>query len=357
MKSFFSFNLKDTLITVAVIAAASAICALLREASGSDIYVPLIFVLGVLMVSRLTSGYFYGILTSVLAVFGVNYAFTYPYFALNFSIAGYPVTFATMFVVSVITSALTSQIKQQERLRAEAEREKLYANFLRSVSHDLRTPLTAIAGGDAAILENEGSLPPGQRRALLQDVKENSEWLVGMVENVLSVTRMQGEARLRKTPEALEEVVGGAARKFRVRFPGTELRVTIPGSLVFVPMDATLVEQVLLNLMENAVVHGKTLTYVALTAFVEGGRAEFRVENDGVHIDPVLLKRFQAGKLFVHDEKRPSMDGKRNMGIGLSVCASIIRAHGGAITAENLESGGVAFRFWLPMEGRASHVA
>ena len=117
-------------------------------------YVLAIGMLAVLLVARLTDGFLFSLVATVVSVIGVNYAFTYPYFAFNFTITGYPLTFVTMFAVSIVVGMLTDQVKRQERVKSEAEKEKMKANLLRSVSHDLRTPLTSIIGSSSAVLEN-----------------------------------------------------------------------------------------------------------------------------------------------------------------------------------------------------------
>jgi two-component system sensor histidine kinase KdpD len=356
MKKHLSLNVKDSLITVAAIAIASAICAFLRILSNAEIAVPLIFVLTVLIVSRLTAGYFYGIFASLVAVLCINYVFTYPYFAFNFTISGYPITFLSLFVVSIITSALTTQVKRQEKLRLESEKEKLHANFLRAISHDLRTPLTSIVGAASVILENEHSFTDEQRRMLLKEILNEGTWLVQMVENLLSITRMRGEATIRKAHELAEELVGGVSQKFRKRYPDIPLRVSIPDEPLFIPMDVMLIEQVLMNLLENAAVHGENLTYVELSVVAREDEALFSVENDGNSIESEILERILDDSYFVTAKKERSA-GKRNMGIGLSLCTSIVKAHGGSVSVENGAHGGVCFRFSLPMEGRMSHVS
>ncbi|MDR1379152.1 MAG: DUF4118 domain-containing protein [Synergistaceae bacterium] len=334
-------------MTAFIIAVSTLLCGVSSFFSSTDIYAPLIFVLTVLMVSRLTEGYFYGIFTSIIAVFGVNYVFTYPYFAFNFTISGYPLTFFTMLAVSVITSTLTTQIKQQEKLRIETEKEKLRANLLRAISHDLRTPLTSIVGSTSAILEDENRLTDDQKRDLLREVRDDALWLIRMVENLLSITRMGGEAAIHKQPEVLEELVGSAVHKFRRGYPTAPLHVSIPDEPIFIYVDIILIEQVLMNLMENAINHGKPLTRINLSTIVEREEVIFSVENDGKQIDESILSRLFDGYCARTDE-RGEIGSRRNMGIGLSVCASIIKAHGGKISAENIASGGVRFRFSLP---------
>ena len=144
-------------------------------------FVSMIFVLVVVLVARLTDGYAYGAAASFVGVVCVNYIFTYPYWEFNFTISGYPLTFFTMLSVSLIVSALTSQIKRQEQLRVETDRETMRANLLRAVSHDLRTPLTSIVGSASAILENDALLPPQQKTALLRNVRSEAQWLIRMV--------------------------------------------------------------------------------------------------------------------------------------------------------------------------------
>ena len=189
LRQIFLFSWRDCAVCVGILAAAALLCALLRMIDSSDVYVALIFECAVVLVSRFTDGYLFGLLASVIGVVGVNWIFTYPYMQLNFTISGYPLTFLVMLAVSVVVGTLTTQIKQQEKLRAEAEREKMRGNLLRAVSHDIRTPLTAIVGGIDAILENGSQISPETSRDLLENMRDESNWLIGVVENLLSVTR------------------------------------------------------------------------------------------------------------------------------------------------------------------------
>lgn len=126
--------LRNILITVGIMGAATIVCLALQHFSEADTHVPLLFVLAVVIVARFTEGYVYGILSAMAAVVLVNYVFTYPYFELNFSITGYPLTFVVMLATAVMVSALTTQIKWQEQIRLEVEKEKARANLLRAVS-------------------------------------------------------------------------------------------------------------------------------------------------------------------------------------------------------------------------------
>ena len=339
--------LPDWLVTAGLLVLGALLSWLLMLVDSSGGFVSMIFVLMVALTARLTSGYVYGITASFISVICVNYIFTYPYWAFNFTIAGYPLTFLTMLSVSLLVSTLTSQIKRQEQLRAETEREAMRANLLRAVSHDLRTPLTSIVGSASAILENDAVLTPQQRMSLLRNVRDEAQWLIRMVENLLSITRFgDAEARIHKELEAAEEVLASVAAKFQQRFPDIRLSLSAPADPLFVPMDAILVEQVLMNLMENAACHGHS-TRISLTAERRGEAAVFTVLDNGSGIAPDLLPHIFAPGL--HSQSHTS-DNRRNMGIGLSVCRSIVKAHGGAMSAANAPEGGAVFRFTLPLE-------
>ena len=348
---WFPFSWRDFFIAAGILCCAAGLCLPLQSAGTSDGFASPIFVLAVLLISRLTNGYLFGLVASVVGVFGVNFIFTSPYWAFNFTLTGYPVTFLTLLMVSVTTSTLTTRIKRQARLQAENEKEKMRANLLRSVSHDIRTPLTSIVGSTSAILDNPG-LSDAEQRKLLEDTRDEAQWLIRVVENLLSITRIgDAQARITKEPEAAEEVLGEAVRKFRKRFPAVSVSVQAPEELLFVPMDPILIEQVLANLLENAVLHGQTTTHVDLTVRREGSWARFAVSDNGRGIPEKELPTMFDGTLK-HNET-DSGDGKRNMGLGLSVCLAIVHAHGGEMDAKNLETG-AEFSFRLPLPEEVS---
>lgn len=339
----------DMCITLALLGLAALFCTLLNIIGDSDSAVPLVFVLAVLLTARFTDGYFYGLFATIVSVFGVNFAFTYPYFAFNFTLTGYPFTFLTMFAVSLVVGMLTEQVKRQGRIEAEVEREKMKANLLRSVSHDLRTPLTAIIGSSNVVLEQYDTLSDEEKKELVEHVREDAQWLVRLVENILSITRINdGVIQLKKYPEVAEEIVAEAVDKFR-KNRKMPVRVKLPDEMLMIPMDATLIEQVLVNLMENVVIHADGATEITISIVrVDENMVSFCVEDNGKGIDKdVLPKLFE--ELFPH-AKESNADGRRSMGIGLSACMSIVKAHGGDMHAENRENGGACVCFILPME-------
>ena len=342
-------QIKDLLLTAGILAACFLCSLATNRISQTPMLIPMFFVLGVFLVSVLTSGYRWGVAASLLSVLAVNFAFTFPYFEFNFSI---PVNFfsaVVMLVVAIVTCALTKKITYAEKLKADSEREKMRANLLRAVSHDLRTPLTTIYGSSAMLLEDFDKFSPEDRRELLRGIRDDAHWLVGMVENLLSVTRLDGgELRLNKTDTVLEELVDTVLVKFRKRCPEHEVQVLIPDDFLSIPMDAVLIGQVLTNLLENAVIHAIGMTRLELEVCLEEHHARFTVRDDGCGIAPDRLDDLFTGYLGSSDRQGDS--ARRNMGIGLSVCATIIKAHGGHITARNRPTGGAEFTFTLTTE-------
>ena len=335
--------------TLLFLSAATGICILLRMIDNRDTYVPMLFILFVFLVARYTDGFWYGVGASLAGVLLVNYLFTYPYFNFNFTLAGYPITILCMLVVSTATSMLTTQNKRQEQIRIEAEKEKTRSNLLRAVSHDLRTPLTSILGAISAVIEKVKILGSEERLNLLHDAQDDARWLIKMVENLLTITRIDADenARLYKEPEAVEELIASAAAKHRKRFGEPPLSVSIPSELLMVPMDAVLIEQVITNLLENAVLHAKGANRIMLSVRREDSNAVFEVSDNGAGIPEKLLPHIFDG--YFRQNYEEEGDSKRNMGIGLSVCETIVRAHNGTMSAFNKEGGGAVFRFVLPL--------
>ena len=341
--------MRDILITIGVVAAATFVCGIIRLFSENELPLYLVFVLAVVVVSRLTDGLVYGIVASAFAVFVINFAFMYPVWTFNFTVTGYPFTFISLFVVSVIISTLTTQIKQQQKIKADAEREKLYADLMRSISHDLRTPLTSIVGSTFVLLESDEYLSEEQKRTLLSEIRDDASWLIRMVENVLSVTRIRGETKIQTASEPLEELVGDIVVKFKKRYPDKQVAVSIPEDLIFIPMDATLIQQVLMNLLENAVLHGEGMTKLGFSVEIEDANAVFSIENDGEVVDISEMQKLIEGLIFA-PAKQSSSDSRRDLGIGLTVCAAIVKAHGGRMFIIAREEGGVCTGFNLPLE-------
>lgn len=156
------------------------------------------------------------------------------------------------------------------------------SNLLRAISHDLRTPLTGIVGASSALLEKETELDKETEHNLIKGIKDDSGWLIRMVENLLSVTRIsEGLVSLERAPEAVEEIVGEAVGRIKKRFADRTIHVKVPRDLLMVPMDGTLIEQVLINLMENALRHGGTGAEVWVDVTKTKQSAIFSVRDNG----------------------------------------------------------------------------
>jgi two-component system sensor histidine kinase KdpD len=502
--------IKDLLYAILILTAATAASSLIVHYTGSFDNVGVIYVLAVVLISRSTAGYFWGVVSSAASVFIQNFFFTYPYRSFQVSVSGYPLTFLGMLVVSLLTSTLTVQVKEQARFSAQrekrtkslyefsqrllaasgvkkivyltleylyefsqrtvvfytedpqkggtgifrsatsrheymlqsrdekavahqvfltqkragagtpgstganglylpviaqgqmlgvaglfyekdeqpqedrltfinmiisqaalalerqrlsdeqqeivvkAEKEKMRTNLLRSVSHDLRTPLTSIIGASSAILENKDLISPETHDKLIGDIHEEAGWLIRMVENLLTVTRISDSpAKVKKLPEAAEEIVAEAVSRIRSRFPDVVIHVSVPEEFLMVPMDATLIEQVIINLLENAVYHAGRENPIDLKVTVQNRRAVFCVSDRGPGIPKEQLRNIFDG---YPAEKSKSSDSSRGAGIGLSICMSIVKAHQGQMAAENREDGpGAVFTFTLPLEEAESN--
>ncbi len=254
-------------------------------------------------------------------------------------------------IASQVAMALERQhlSDEQRSIIVDAEKEKMRSNLLRAIAHDLRTPLSGILGASSAIRENKKTLDENTRDKLNVDIQEEAQWLIRMVENLLSVTRInEGESKVNKNPEAAEEVVAEAVSRIRKRFPRHRVEVSVPDELLEVPMDATLIAQVLINLLENAVKHSPDTSSVEITLKKYGDSAVFEVSDHGKGIaDEDFPYLFTS---YVPNGTKSS-DSSRGMGIGLSICMTIIKAHNGTMEAGNQKEGGAVFRFALPLEG------
>lgn len=498
--------LEDIFKTFITLMLATLLCFSFVEVTDIRFSVDVIYILAVVIISRITSGYIWGIIASIFGVIGVNYYFTYPYFKINFIMNGYPLTFLGMLIISVIISTMTVNIKKQmelvcdreekaQKLREisnsflaineieeiinltleytveisncssifylykenskkkfinalnikeknylnnpneeliadwvykhnmsagyktkffknshctyipissqnnvfgviglynkeenlsldknaltflelitsevamtlerfylsenqkllaiETEKEKMKANLLRAISHDLRTPLTAIIGASSILLEDKSLLNDiDQKNKLIKNINEDSNWLLNMVENLLSVTRInEKNATVSKTLEPLEEVVSESIMRLKKRYPNTNLLVKIPDEFIMIPMDATLIEQVILNLIENSIKHSKSTKPIRLIVEKNDNKVIFNIIDNGIGLHPDNIDNIFDGYSL---NENSSSDSSKGMGIGLSICKTIIKAHGGDILARNNLNGGATFSLSLPLKG------
>ena len=324
---------RDILVSVAIFLAAFGICRLLSQLhDDNNPFASQVFTLAVLLISYWTRSYTPGIVCSLLGVVCVNVFFTYPFYHFNMNGVGYPLTFLVMLAVSLLVSMLTTRVRREEQLRFEAETEKIRSGLLRAISHDLRTPITGILGCSAALL-NQPELPLDQRETLLGEIQTEANWLLRMTENILSVTKSQDGVVLRKSEQAVEEVLSSAILKFR-RNTGSDLPIQIVAAdtLLMVPMDAMLLEQVFVNLLENVARHAHGASQIAVKMRAMDGGAEIQISDDGCGL-----------------RQAAENDTDRGTGIGLMVCEAIVRAHGGTFDIQATDHGTTA-RILLPGE-------
>ncbi len=458
-----------------------------------------VYLLAIITVSLLTGSYFWGTFSALCSVVGTNFCFTYPYFAIDFSLTGYPLTFLIMAAVAVITCALTVNMRKQrdeahrreqmakllneidqkllqmdtkeqiatllldslytqlqrpifylerqgdnlvclgqrgeaeailpaiyyetvqqsleqkkiirseisavqqevclsvpvmwqqctfgaacillgaespakevreyaqglvnhfaiafdrqalseiqQRILVEKQAEQTRGYLLRAISHDLRTPLTSILGASGAILENADRMQEDIKQRLMQDIHEEARWLLRMIENVLSVTKIGNyNPQLNKTLEPVEEVIADSVARSKKYFPDLKIEIQLPDELIMLPMDPVLIRQVVTNLIDNAYRHGNSQEKIELRVRAAEDYAEISVQDYGRGLPPEDLKQIFCG---FGERKQKDGDTSRGLGLGMSICKTIIEVHNGQIFAENIAEKGLKVTFRLPME-------
>lgn len=235
---------------------------------------------------------------------------------------------------------------EQEKIRIAMERERLRSTLLRAVAHDLRSPLTVLAGASGLLSGSIQVLTDPEKAKLAKDINEEVIWLTDLVENILSMTQIQ-ESRLflRRQEEVVDDAVNEAVKHVSPLLQGRRLSVTLPEEVVTAPMDIKLVAQVIINLLDNAARHTPPGSAVSLDVIPTEKDVTFEVCDDGPGIDPDIQETLFEG--FVQKSYKV-LDGQRGLGLGLAICQAVVSAHGGTIKAENRPEGGSRFVFTLP---------
>lgn len=217
---------------------------------------------------------------------------------------------------------------EKEQIELENEREKVRSNLLRAISHDLRTPLTAISGIAETLLQTDEELKQATRQKLLTDIQTESQWLIRMVENLLSITRINMDTmQVKKTAEPIEEIIEAVYEHVAKVYPDKELLVHLPAEVLFVEVDPILIEQAMFNLVENAFRHGSTKGQVEVSVFQEGEQVICEVKNEG----EISLKQYEKIQMNLSNEEEVPIDSKNGLGIGLSIVKTIVHAHNGKL--------------------------
>jgi two-component system sensor histidine kinase KdpD len=257
-------------------------------------------------------------------------------------------TFANQIALAIERGLLG---EEAQAAQVSAEGERLRSTLLSSVSHDLRTPLAAITGGTSTLLDPTARLDESGRRELLLNMHEEAERLDRLVQNLLEMTRLEsGRVELRKDWHALEEIIGAVLHRFGARLRGRSVTTTVPPDLPLVAVDEVLIEQVLINLLDNALKYTPESTPVEIAASPANGGVVVEVADRG----PGLTAGDEA-KVFEKFYRSATVPA-RGSGLGLSICRGIVEAHGGHIEAANRPGGGVVFRFTLPAKEAAPKV-
>lgn len=237
---------------------------------------------------------------------------------------------------------------EKEKAAVLAKNEQLRANLLRSISHDLRTPLTAISGNAANLLTNDDKLDGETRTQIFTDIYDDSMWLISLVENLLSVTRLEeGQMNLNLSTQLVDEVIEEAMRHINRKSVEHQIHVELSGELMLAKMDAKLIMQVLINLVDNAVKYTPAGSIITVSAKKNGDMIEVSVTDDGPGI-PEKDKTMVFDMFFTGEHK--IADGRRSLGLGLALCKTIVNAHGGEITLTDNAPHGCRFTFTLPSD-------
>ena len=237
--------------------------------------------------------------------------------------------------------------REKQRMEESARQEALRANLLRSISHDLRTPLTSISGNAAILLENLGQLDEEGRRALYASIYDDAIWLNGLVENLLTITRTEnGTMKLNLQSELVSDAVEEALRHLDRNATQRRIVTALPDDLLMARMDSALIVQVLINLINNAVKYTPEGSRIEIGARREGDMALLWVEDDGQGVPEGDEDR--VFDMFYTGVKR-SPDSRRGIGLGLALCRAIVQAHGGEINMQNIRPHGARFWFTLPV--------
>ncbi|EPN9403560.1 DUF4118 domain-containing protein [Enterococcus hirae] len=231
-----------------------------------------------------------------------------------------------LLITQLATILEQNQLKnEKEQIELENERERVRSNLLRAVSHDLRTPLTAISG-IAETLNNEKSVSKETQQKLLQDIQDESQWLIRMVENLLSITRINmNTMKVNKSAEPIEEIIEAVYSHLKKVYPDSQLDVVLPENMLFIQADPILIEQALFNLIENALRHGEKQQPVRLTVSQNGEETRIEIRNKG----EIPIEQFQKIQNNLTQPNEVPVDSKNGLGIGLSIVNTIIRAHNG----------------------------
>lgn len=321
----------------------------------ADTNVLMLYLLGVLWVAtRFSRGA--AAIASGLGVAVFDFVFVKPYYTFAVDDPQYIVTFAVMLLTAIVISTLTHRARQQSELARQAwervETEFLRNTLLSGVSHDLRTPLAAIAGAASSLRDSNGALQPDARAALLDMICSETDRMDRLIHNLLDMTRLEaGGLELKKEWVPVGEIIGSALRHLESRLRGRPVKTDLPAALPMIQVDAMLFEQVLTNLVDNVIEYTPPDSPLEISARGTGTAVVIEVADRGPGL-PAGTESRVFDKFFRAHET----EGRRGIGLGLTIVRGIVEAHGGRVVAANRDGGGAVFRVTLPASAAAPSV-
>ena len=315
--------------------------------------IAMVYLLGVVAVA-LRHGRGPTIAATVLAVAAFDFLFVPPQGTFTVDDVQYLLTFAIMLAVGLVISALRDSVRrqasEQAKLELRAETERIRSALLASISHDLRTPLAVMSGASSSLAERGERMSPEERIALARSVFGQAREMSERVSKLLEMTRLEaGAIELERDWDSLADIAGAVLRRLADRTATHRIVVDLPDDLPLLRVDAALIEQVLVNLLENAVRHTPPGTVVQLRAKRGAADVVVSVEDFGPGLPDEDIERLFDKFHHVTAEGSPA-----GLGLGLAICRAIVALHGGRIWAERIAGGGLAFRFTLPVEPEPS---
>lgn len=262
-------------------------------------------------------------------------------------------TFEKSLMITMLSESALAFEKQQldetkNEISMRARQEALRANLLRAISHDLRTPLTSISGNAGVLMANSSVLDEDKKQRLYSDIYDDSLWLINLVENLLFVTRIEnGSMQLRLQPELISDIIAEALRHINRRSDQYHIKVELEDDLLLARMDSKLIMQVIINIVNNAVQYTPAGSTIVISASHSHRTVCVEIADNGMGL-PDEAKERLFEMFYTSDNTRG--DGRRGMGLGLSLCRSIIQSHGGTITVRDNVPHGTIFRFTLQEE-------
>jgi K+-sensing histidine kinase KdpD len=318
-----------------------------RRPHFADTNVLMLYLLAVLWVATRSSRSA-AILASVLAVAAFDFCFVPPYLTFVVADSQYLWTFAVMLLTALVISTLTHRARAEAKAARQAweraEAEFLRNTLLSAVSHDLRTPLSAITGAASTLTEAGDNLPAPDRSAMLETISSEADRMERLINNLLEMTRLEsGGVSFKKEWQPLAEVVGAALHHLRKRLANRAIKIDLQPNLPLVNIDSVALEQVLVNLVDNAVEHTPPSTPIEIIGAANNGQITIDVADHG----PGLPKGAES-RIFDKFFRAHGGQNRHGIGLGLAICRAIIDGHGGTITAQNRPGGGAIFHITLP---------